>query len=137
MLRYQFLCHILKALFLIKIALKLSYFCKKMQNFRALGAPPPDPRSSGGKGLYPQTPSLWQQGASPPDPHWPPVAGGSAPRPPKQPPHCEFLATRLTGRIHNMHSNLTLPRQAILNIASVLPFILRNLSEMLKQITTQ
>ena len=22
-------------------------------------------------------------------------AGGSAPRPPKQPPHCEFLATRL------------------------------------------
>ena len=32
-----------------------------MQNFRALGA-------------------------SPPDPHWPPAAGGSAPRPPKQPP---------------------------------------------------
>ena len=23
--------------------------------------------------------------------------GGSAPRPPKQPPHCEFLATRLNG----------------------------------------
>ena len=23
------------------------------------------------------------------------AAGGSAPRPPKQPPHCEFLATRL------------------------------------------
>ena len=32
-----------------------------MQNFCALGAPPPDP-------------------------HWPPAAGGSAPRPPKQPP---------------------------------------------------
>ena len=29
--------------FFIKIALKLSYFCKKMQNFWALGAPPPDP----------------------------------------------------------------------------------------------
>ena len=41
-----------------------------MQNFRALGA-------------------------SPPDPHWPPAARGPAPRPPKQPPHCEFLATRL------------------------------------------
>ena len=38
MLRCQFLCHVLKAIFFIKIALKLSYFCKKMQNFRALGA---------------------------------------------------------------------------------------------------
>ena len=59
---------------------------KKMQNFRALGAPPPHPRASGGWGLCPQTPSLRQLGASPPDPHWPPAAGGSAPRPPKQPP---------------------------------------------------
>ena len=58
----------LKALFFIKIALKLSYFCKKMQNFQALGAPPPDPRASGGWGLCPQTPSLGQLGASPPDP---------------------------------------------------------------------
>ena len=57
-----------------------------MQNFRALGAPPPDPHASGGWGLCPQTPSLRQLGASPPDPHWPPAAGGSAPRPPKQPP---------------------------------------------------
>ena len=43
-----------------------------MQNFRALG-------------LRPQTPSLQQLGASPPDPHWPPAAGGGALRPPKQP----------------------------------------------------
>ena len=34
---------VLKALFFIKIALKLSYVCKKMQNFRALGVLPPDP----------------------------------------------------------------------------------------------
>ena len=40
MLRWQFLCHVLKALFFIKIALKLSYICKKMQNLRALGASP-------------------------------------------------------------------------------------------------
>ena len=66
-----------------------------MQIFRALGAPPPDPRASGGWRLCPQTPSLRRLGASPPDPHWPLAAGGSAPRPPKQPPHCEFLATRL------------------------------------------
>ena len=46
MLRCQFLCHVLKALFLIKIVLKLSYFSKKMQNFRELGAPPPDPQDS-------------------------------------------------------------------------------------------
>ena len=40
-----------------------------MQNFQALGAPPPDPRASGGWGLCPQTPnSLWRLGAQPPDP---------------------------------------------------------------------
>ena len=42
-----------------------------MQNFRALG-------------LRSLTPVL-------------PAAGGFAPRLPKQPPHCEFLATRLGG----------------------------------------
>ena len=57
-----------------------------MQNFRALKAEPPDPRASGGWGLCPQTPSLRRLGVSPSDPHWPPAAGGSAPRPPKQPP---------------------------------------------------
>ena len=73
MLRCQFLSHILKAIFFIKLALKLSYFCKKMQNFRALGAPPPDLRASGSWGLCTQTPSLRQVGASPPDPQtWPP-----------------------------------------------------------------
>ena len=43
MLRWQFLCYVLAALFFIKIALKLSYICKKMQNLRALGVPPPTP----------------------------------------------------------------------------------------------
>ena len=42
----NFLCHVLKALFFIKIVLKLSYFCKKMQKFRALGARPSDPQNS-------------------------------------------------------------------------------------------
>ena len=86
MLRCQFLCHVLIALFFIKIALKLSYFCKKMQIFQALGAPPPDPRISGGWGLRPQTPSLRHLGASSPDPRWPLAAGGSAPKPPRQSP---------------------------------------------------
>ena len=40
-----------------------------MQNFRALGAPPPDPIG------------LRRLGASPPNPQ-PPAAGGFAPRPP-------------------------------------------------------
>ena len=39
-----------------------------MQNFRALGAPPPDPHACSGWGL------------------WPPVAGGFAPGPPNSPP---------------------------------------------------
>ena len=67
MLRCRFLCHVLNALFFIKIALKLSYFCKKMQNFQALGAPPPDPRASGSWRLCSLTFSLRLLGASPPD----------------------------------------------------------------------
>ena len=55
-LHYQFLCHVLKALFFINIALKLVIFEKKMQNFQALGALPPNPRPYGGWGLCPQTP---------------------------------------------------------------------------------
>ena len=46
----------LKHYFFIKIALKLSYFCKKLRNFRTLGAPSPDPRAYGGWGLCPRTP---------------------------------------------------------------------------------
>ena len=50
-------------------------------------------------GLHPQTPvppAPWGK----PDPHWPPVAGGSDPRPPKQPLHCEFI---LNLGIRNQH----------------------------------
>ena len=40
-----------------------------MQNFRALRAPPPDPRASGGWELFSQTPiSLRRLGFPPPDP---------------------------------------------------------------------
>ena len=39
-----------------------------MQKFRALGAPPPDSRASGGWGLCPQTPFLRRLGDLPPDP---------------------------------------------------------------------
>ena len=83
MLRCQFLCHVLKALFCIKIAPKLSYFCKKMQTFGTLGAPPPDPRASGGWGRSPQTPSLRQLGASSPDPR---RLGAPPPDPQESPP---------------------------------------------------
>ena len=47
-----------KSIFCIKIALKLSYICEKKQTFRALEAPPPDPRASGGWRLRPQTPTI-------------------------------------------------------------------------------
>ena len=51
---------------------------KKNAKFQALGAPPSQPRASGGWRLCPQTHnSLRRLGA------------------PKQPPNCEFLATRL------------------------------------------
>ena len=45
-----------------------------MQNFQALGAPPPNPRASGGWGLCPQTPNGLQRLEAPPQ------------DPPKQPP---------------------------------------------------
>ena len=66
-----------------------------MQNFRALGAPPPGP------------PCLRRLGALPPNPpasgaesfaSRPPLASGGwglRPQNPKTAPHCEFLATRL------------------------------------------
>ena len=58
---------------------KMKLFLQKMQNFRALGAPPPDPPAAGGYALKPPASSGW----------------GFAPRPPKQLLHCEFFATRL------------------------------------------
>ena len=75
-LHYQFLCHVLKALFFIKIALKLSYFWKKCEIFRHWG-------------LCPQTPV-------------PPAAGGSAPRPPHIAPKADFcLRTRQLYTVYN------------------------------------
>ena len=80
-LHCQFLSHVLKTLFFYQNSPKIRLFLQKMQNFRRLGAPPPNPV--------------------------PPEAGGSAPKPPdsggwglrpqtpKTAPHCEFLATRL------------------------------------------
>ena len=55
MLRSQFFMPRFISIIFIGIVLKLSYFFKKMQNFRALGAPPPDPRAFGGQGQSPQT----------------------------------------------------------------------------------
>ena len=64
-----------------------------MQNFRALGAPPPDPRASGDCGLCPQTP-----------------------RPPKQPPHCEFLATRLFTIMESLNDLAATSSQSVIII---------------------
>ena len=47
MLRCQFLCHVLKALFFIKIASKLSYFCKKCKIFEQTPISAPILRISG------------------------------------------------------------------------------------------
>ena len=60
----------------IKISLKLSYFCPKIQNFSAQEAPLSDLRASGGWELRPQIPNGFQWlGAPPPDPrNIPPIA---------------------------------------------------------------
>ena len=94
MLCCQFLCHVLKAIFFIAIALKLSFFAKKMQNFLALGAALPDPRTSGGWGLCSQPPTSGGWGHRPQTPIGPWRLRAS-PRPQNSPPHCKFLATHL------------------------------------------
>ena len=61
-LHCQLLCHVLKALIFIKIALKLSYFAKLRKIFQALGAPPPVSRAYGGytiKQSLPSTANFW------------------------------------------------------------------------------
>ena len=62
---------------------RIKIFKKKMQNFQALGAPPPNPRASGGWGLCPR----------------PPIASsgwGLRPQTPQNSPlNCEFLVTCL------------------------------------------
>ena len=52
--------------FFIKIALKLSYICKKNAKFLSAGAPPPNLRVSVGWGQSPQIPPhLWISGYAP------------------------------------------------------------------------
>ena len=71
-MRCQFLCHVLTALFFIKIALKLSYFCKKIAKFWALGGSAPRPQCLRRLGALPPVPQppigLRWLGAPPPDP---------------------------------------------------------------------
>ena len=63
------------------------------------------PSVSGGWGLCPQTPSLWRLGASPPD------------------PHCEFLATPLSGL---MFASLALYYSASLQLCPLRTLLLPN-----------
>ena len=74
---------------------KIKLFLQKNAKLSSPGGSAPDPRASGGWRLCPQITSLRREGASLPVLQWFTADGGSAPRPPKQPPHCEFLATRL------------------------------------------
>ena len=71
-----------------------------MQNFRALGAPPPEHRASGGWGLCPQTPSLRQLGASPPDP-------------PNSPPIANFWLRACICKLLDVNNILTILRKAV------------------------
>ena len=51
-----------------------------MQNFRALGAEPPDPPCLRRLGALPPNPQPPAAGVSLPDPHWPLAAGGLRPQ---------------------------------------------------------
>ena len=52
----------------------MNLFCKKMQNFRALGAPPPDARAFGGWGYAPKPPASGGWGSAPDPQNSPPIA---------------------------------------------------------------
>ena len=81
---------VLKALFFIKIALKLSYFSKKMQNFRTLGLPPHTSMSPAAVGFAPRPPASGDWGLR----SW--TSNGfrrlRSQTPKTAPLHCEFLA---------------------------------------------
>ena len=70
-----------KSIILNQNSPKIKLFLQNNANFRALGAPPPDPRASGGWVLCPQTPASGD---------W-----GLRPQTSKTAPHYELLATRL------------------------------------------
>ena len=57
-----------------------------MQNFRALGAPPPGPRASGGWGLFPKPPASGGWGLSPQTPIGLRQLGALSPDPKNSPP---------------------------------------------------
>ena len=70
------------ALFFYQYSPKIKLFLQKNAKFLSAG------------GTAHRPPCLRRQRALPPHP-LPPAVGGLAPRPPKQPPQCEFLATPL------------------------------------------
>ena len=72
-------------------------FLQKNAQFSSAGGSAPRPPCLRRLGALPSNPQPPAAGGFAPDPHCPPAAGGSAPRPQNSsPPHCEFLATRLT-----------------------------------------
>ena len=76
-----------------------------MQNFLALGAPPPDPHAFGCWGFFPQTPSLQRLGASPPDPIGLRQLGAQPPDPQNSPPIANFWL-RAWYQLRAMRSNV-------------------------------
>ena len=78
----QFQCHVLIALVFYQNSLKIKLFLQK------------NAKISSAEFTAPRPPCLQRLGALPPDP-LPPLTGSFAPRPPKQPPKCEFLDTPL------------------------------------------
>ena len=73
----------------------MKLFLQKMQNFRVLGAPPPDPVPPAAGGFAPKPPASGSWGLRPQTPIGLRRLGALPPDPPNSPPHCEFLATRL------------------------------------------
>ena len=83
---------------------KIKVFLQKNAKFSSAGGSAPIPPCLQRLGLCPQTPvhsavggfaprppAYGGWGLRPHTPNWPPAAGGSASRPPRQPRHCEFL----------------------------------------------
>ena len=95
MLCCQFLCRVLKAIFFITIALKLSYFYKKGKIFERWGLRPQTPVPPADGGFAPKTPTSggWEYRPQTPIGLW--RLRAPSPRPQTIPFHCKFLATYL------------------------------------------
>ena len=113
-----------KSIILNQNSPKMRVFLQKNAKVSSAGDKSPQTPVPPAAGCFAPNPQPPAAGGFPPQPYRPPAAGGFPPhphglrRPPKQPPHCEFLPTRLIWiwLTKSMHLNLIFAKSMNLNL---------------------